>query len=59
MVDALGNPIGFALSPGQAHDIEQAETLQPKLAAEALIGDKGYDAEERMRRPLQGPARQP
>ena len=52
MVDALGNPTGFALSPGQAHDLEGADALLPALAADALIADKAYDAEERVIEPL-------
>ena len=52
MVDALGNPTGFALSPGQAHDLEGADALLPDLAADALIADKAYDAEERVIEPL-------
>jgi transposase len=51
-VDALGNPTGFALSPGQAHDLEGADALLPELAADALIADKAFDAEERMLKPL-------
>jgi transposase len=51
-VDALGNPTGFALSPGQAHDLEGADALLPDLAADALIADKAFDAEERVLRPL-------
>jgi hypothetical protein len=50
-VDALGNPTGFALSPGQAHDLEGADALLPDLAAAALIADKAFDAEERVLRP--------
>jgi transposase len=53
LVDALGNPTGFALSPGQAHDLEGADALLPDLAADALIADKAFDAEERVRRPLE------
>ena len=53
MVDALGNPTGFALSPGQAHDLEGADALLPDLAAAALIADKAFDAEERVLRPLE------
>src|SRR5437868_10631656 len=52
-VDALGNPTGFALSPGQAHDLEGADALLPDLAADALIADKAFDAEERVLRPLE------
>jgi transposase len=53
LVDALGNPTGFALSPGQAHDLEGADALLPGLAANALIADKAFDAEERVLRPLE------
>jgi transposase len=52
LVDALGNPTGFALSPGQAHDLEGADALLPDLAADALIADRAFDAEERVLRPL-------
>jgi transposase len=51
-VDALGNPTGFALSPGQAHDLEGADALLPGLAADALIADKAFDAEQRVLEPL-------
>jgi transposase len=51
-VDALGNPTGFSLSPGQAHDLEGADALLPDLAADALIADKAFDAEERVLKPL-------
>ncbi len=42
----------MALSPGQAHDLEGADALLPDLAADALIADKAFDAEERVLRPL-------
>jgi transposase len=51
-VDALGNPTGFALSPGQAHDLEGADALLPDLAADTLIADKAFDADERVLKPL-------
>jgi transposase len=51
-VDALGNPTGVALSPGQAHDLEGADALLPGLAAATLIADKAFDAEERVLKPL-------
>ncbi len=53
MVDALGNPTGFALTPGQAHDLAGADALLPGLEAGALIADKGFDAEERVLEPLE------
>lgn len=34
----------FILTPGQASDITQAETLIEGLPAEHVLGDKGYDA---------------
>jgi hypothetical protein len=52
-VDALGNPTGFSLSPGQAHDLEGADALLPDLVAGALIADKAFDAEERVLKPLE------
>src|ERR671914_565503 len=52
-VEALGNPTGFALSPGQAHDLEGADALLPDLAADVLIADKAFDAKERVLKPLE------
>jgi transposase len=51
-VDALGNPTGFLLTPGQACDLEGADALLPALAAPIVIADKGYDADERVLQPL-------
>ena len=51
-VDALGNPTGFFLTPGQAADVEGADILLPMVAADTVIGDKGYDAETRVVQPL-------
>ena len=51
-VDALGNPTGFHLTPGQAHDLEGADALLPGLEADALLADKAYDADERVIAPL-------
>jgi transposase len=44
----LGNPTGFHLTPGQAHDLEGADALLEHLEAEALLADKAYDADERV-----------
>lgn len=52
MVDALGNPIGFTLTGGQAHDLVGADRLLPSLEADALIADKAFDADERVLAPL-------
>lgn len=48
MVDALGNPLRFLLSPGQAHDLLGADAFLPTLAADALIADKAFDADARV-----------
>jgi transposase len=47
-VDALGNPTGFHLTPGQAHDLEGADALLPALTAQVVIADKAYDAQARV-----------
>ena len=45
LVDALGNPLRFILSPGQRHDITQAETLMKGYEQTTVIADKGYDSQ--------------
>ena len=52
MVDALGNPIAFLLTPGQVHDLEGADALLPQMQADALLADKAFDADERVIEPL-------
>jgi transposase len=44
VVDALGNPLRFILTPGQASDFTQAEALIDGLPADHVLGDKGYDS---------------
>lgn len=51
--DALGNPPGFHLTPGQAHDLEGADALLPSIDADTVIADKAFDADERVIEPLQ------
>ena len=51
-VDALGNPMGFALTPGPACDLEGAEVLLPLVEAPTVRADKGYDADDRVITPL-------
>jgi len=41
-VDALGNPIDFFLTGGQAHDLVGADHLIPMMQAETLIADKAF-----------------
>ena len=52
MADALGNPVGFHLSGGEAHDLVGADHLLPDMQADILIGDKAFDAAERVLEPL-------
>ena len=52
MVDALGNPLRFLLTPGQVHDLAGADALLPQIAANVVIADKAYDADERVIEPL-------
>jgi len=44
LVDALGNPLKFILTPGQKHDITQAYSLVQNLENTMLLADKGYDS---------------
>ena len=52
LVDALGNPLGFFLTGGEAHDLVGADHLLPTMAADALIADKAFDADARVLEPL-------
>jgi transposase len=53
LVDALGNPLGFHLTPGQSCDLDGADVLLNALAADTVLADKGYDADERVIERLQ------
>ena len=44
-VDALGNPLRVILSAGQIADIDYAAKTIEHLSAQAIIADKGYDAD--------------
>lgn len=46
--DALGNPTKILLSEGQASDLEGSDCFLDHFEAEALLADKGYDADERV-----------
>lgn len=50
--DALGNPTAFYITPGQAHDLDGADILLPQINPDALIADRAYDADVRMRHKL-------
>jgi transposase len=52
LVDAPGNPVGFHLTGGEAHDLVGADELLPDMEAKTLIADKAFDADERVIRPL-------
>ena len=52
MVDALGNPVGFFLTGGEAHDLVGADHLLPEMQADTLIADKAFDADKRVIEPL-------
>ncbi|MSP87402.1 MAG: IS4/IS5 family transposase [Alphaproteobacteria bacterium] len=48
LVDALGNPLAFLLTPGQTHDLAGADALLPQMEAGTLLADKAFDADERV-----------
>lgn len=56
MVDALGNPVSFHLTPGQACDLDGADVLLPDLRTDTVLADKGYDADARVIDVLQAQA---
>ena len=52
LADALGNPVGFFLTGGEAHDLVGADHLLPSMKADMLIADKAFDADKRVIAPL-------
>ncbi len=44
-VETAGKPLRYCLSPGQGHDIKQAERLIEGFAFERVIADRGYAAQ--------------
>ncbi len=52
MVDAQGNPVGFFLTGGQAHDLAGADHLLPGMEGGTLVADKAFDADVRVLEPL-------
>ena len=44
----MGNPLAFLLTPGQAHDLAGADALLPQMAADTLLADKAFDADQRV-----------
>ena len=51
-MDALGNPLGFHLTGGEAHDLVGADHLLPEMQADTLLADKAFDADKRVIQPL-------
>ena len=48
-MNGLGLPVQLALTPGQAADVTQAETLIDGAPVEVVIADKGYDSRRLVR----------
>ena len=59
MVDALGNPLAFLLTPGQAHDLEGADAFLPQMHADTLLADRAFDADARVIEPLRAERKTP
>ena len=52
--DALGNPVAFHLTEGQAHDLEGVDVFMNHLVkVNTVLSDKAYDADERVRQNLE------
>ena len=51
LVDAPGNPIGFFLTGGEAHDLFGADLL-PTMEIDTLIADEAFGADARVFEPL-------
>jgi transposase len=45
-VNGLGLPVKLVLTPGQAADVTQAETLLQDIPFKVVIGDKGFDSQK-------------
>lgn len=43
--DALGNPVRLLFGSGQRHDVKRSHKLLDDLEPDAVIADKGYDAD--------------
>ncbi len=50
LVDALGNPLKFIITPGQASDVKQADELLADIEDTITLADKGYDSDELIER---------
>ena len=46
-VDALGMPLNFIISPGQAHEINYAyDLIHSTTSCDYLLADRGYDSDD-------------
>lgn len=48
LVDGLGNPLAFHLTPAQHHDLAGADVLIPQIQADLLMADRADDADARV-----------
>ena len=49
----MGNPTGFHLTPGQAHDLDGFDVLMDEIPEGShVLADKAYDADECVRKKL-------
>lgn len=46
LADALGRPLRFRITPGQASDIASAPDLLDGQSAETVLADKAYDSND-------------
>ena len=46
LADALGRPLRFRITAGQAHDITAAQPLLEGQIADAVLADKAYDSDD-------------
>jgi hypothetical protein len=46
LVNALGNPLRFILTPGQASEVKQAPELIKGITNANILGDKAFDCDE-------------
>jgi transposase len=46
LVDALGNPLKFLVTPGQDSDVRWAAKLIGTVRGKYALGDRGYDCDE-------------
>jgi hypothetical protein len=51
--DAPGNPLRVILTAGRVHDLDGADAFPPDMKAKALPADNGFDADERIVKPLE------